>query len=359
LPPSTSSSAESGEQPPPPLVLLCSTIKSHMTASYDCPFLPICFSDSLVAVLRIIVVVLVIVMLHYACQIVMYRRVDRYSEYPLNMTTLGETFNIRTATPYARQRLILDYIIRHPGKSQNQIAAGVRRFMTRQIALKHIKDMTDEGVLIVQKAANGAAFSYFAQFNNPLVKISQEVYEFEPAICALVRSAASQIEFRYWESADGYMYSDVLKLQRQLRPIFDLFKYFVDFYLYRVTIEWRYNVANEETRKELYASAIEAIGRIQEAMFEELRKIGMNRMTLGVLFGSIWGQIDEAKMLGKLANRLEKMGLKKEALDVIEKMPKSLIRPKIMLSYLNVGDGKVKLIAKKRLNEDGSITRLR
>ena len=277
-----------------------------------------------------------------------------------NMSTpLDEAYNIRLATPYARQRLILDYIIRHPGKSQNQIAAGVRSFMTRQIALKHIKDMTDEGLLIVQKAANGAAYSYFAQSNNPLVKISQEAYEFESAICALIRKAASQIEFRYWESPDGYMYADALKLQKQLQPIFDLFKHFVDFYLHSATIDWRYDVTNEETRKGLYAFAIEAIVRIQEAMFEELRKTGMDRMTIGLLLVSTWNRVDEAKMLAKLAQRLEKIGLKKEAVDVIQKMPKRMIRPKIIRSYLNVGGGKVKLIEKKRLNEDGSITRLR
>jgi hypothetical protein len=307
-----------------------------------------------------IVVVLVNVILHYACQIVMYRRVDRYSEYILNMSTsLGETYNVRPATPYARQRLILDYIIRHPGKSQNQITAGVRSFMTRQVALKHIKDMTAEGLLIVQKAANGAAYSYFAQFNNPLVKISQEAYGFESAICTLIRKAASQIEFRYWESPDGYIFADALKLQKQLQPIFDLFKHFVDFYLRSATIDWRYDVTNEETRKGLYAFAIEAIVRIQEAMFEELRKTGMDRMTLGLLLGSTWNRVDEAKMLAKLAQRLGKIGLKKEAVDIIEKMPKRMIRPKIIRSYQNVGGGKVKLIAKKRLNEDGSITRLR
>jgi len=145
--------------------------------------------------------------------------------------------------------------------------------MTRQIALKHIKDMTAEGVLIEQKAANGAAYSYFAQFNNPQVKLSQDVYEFELTMCALVRKAVSQIEFRYWESPDGYTYADALKLQKRLRPIFDLFKRFVDFYLRRATINWRYDVTNEETRKELYVSAIESIGRIQDAMFEELKKL--------------------------------------------------------------------------------------
>ena len=81
--------------------------------------------------------------------------------------------------------------------------------MTRQVALKHIKDMTKEGLLTVQKAASGAAYSYFAQFNNPLVKLSQDVFEFETAMCTLIQKAASQIEFRYWESPDGYTYADV------------------------------------------------------------------------------------------------------------------------------------------------------
>jgi hypothetical protein len=274
------------------------------------------------------------------------------------MSTLNETYNIKPATPFARQKILLDYIIRHPGLSQNRIAAGVRTFMTRQIALKHINDMTTEGVLIVQKAANGAAYSYFAQFNNPLVKLSQDVYEFEPAMCALVQKAASQIEFRYWKSPDGYTYADVLKLLKRLRPVFDLFKYFVDFYLRRATINWRYDVTNEETRKELYVLVIEAIGRVQEAMFEELRKAGMDSGTREVLLRSAWGEVDEAKVLAKLAQQLEKIGLKKEGLDVIEKMPKRMIRPKIIRSYQNVG-GKVKLIEKKRLNEDGTITRLR
>jgi hypothetical protein len=274
------------------------------------------------------------------------------------MSTLNETYNIKPATPFARQKILLDYIIRHPGLSQNRIAAGVRTFMTRQIALKHINDMTTEGVLIVQKAANGAAYSYFAQFNNPLVKLSQDVYEFEPAMCALVQKAASQIEFRYWKSPDGYTYADVLNLLKRLRPVFDLFKYFVDFYLRRATINWRYDVTNEETRKELYVLVIEAIGRVQEAMFEELRKAGMDSGTREVLLRSAWGEVDEAKVLAKLAQQLEKIGLKKEGLDVIEKMPKRMIRPKIIRSYQNVG-GKVKLIEKKRLNEDGTITRLR
>jgi hypothetical protein len=272
-------------------------------------------------------------------------------------TPLDEAYNIRHATPYARQRLILDYIIRHPGKSQNQIAAGVRRFMTRQVALKHIKDMTAEGLLFVQKAANGAAYSYFAQFNNPLVKISQEAYEFESAICALIRKAASQIEFRYWESPDGYMYADALKLQKQLQPIFDLFKYFVDFYLHSATIDWRYDVTNEETRKGLYAFAIEAIVRIQEAMFEELRKAGVDSGTIGVLFKSAWGEVDEAKMLAKLAQQLEKIGLKKEGLDVIEKLPKPLKMSYIVHTIQKV-DGKFKL-EKKRLHEDGRLSPLR
>jgi hypothetical protein len=52
----------------------------------------------------------------------------------------------------------------------------------------------------------------------------------------------------------------------------------VDFYLRRTTINWRHNVTNEETRKELYVFAIESIGRIQEAMFEELRKAGMDNI---------------------------------------------------------------------------------
>jgi hypothetical protein len=102
--------------------------------------------------------------------------------------------------------------------------------------------------------------------------------EFEPAICASLRKAASQIEFRFWQSPDGYTYADVLKLQKRLRPIFDLFKHFVDFYLRRTTINWRHNVTNEQTRKELYVFAIESIGRIQEAMFEELRKAGMDNI---------------------------------------------------------------------------------
>jgi hypothetical protein len=37
-----------------------------------------------------------------------------------------------------------------------------------------------------------------------------------------------------------------------------------------------------------------------------------------VLFRSAWGEIDEAKMLAKLAQQLEK-GLKKEGLDVMKK----------------------------------------
>jgi hypothetical protein len=270
------------------------------------------------------------------------------------MSTLTETYNFRPATPFARRRILLDYIIQHPGLSQNRIAAGVRPFMTRRVALKHIKDMTAEGVLIEKKAADGAAYSYFAQFNNPLVKLSQDVYGFEPAICALVRKAASQIEFRYWESPDGYTYADVLKLQKRLRPIFDLFKHFVDFYLRRATIDWRYNVTNEETRKELYVFAIESIGRIQEAMFEELRKARMNNNTIGVLFRGAWGGLDEAKMLAKLTQQLEKIGLKKEGLDVIEKMPKPL-RMSYIIHTVQKVDGKLKF-EKKRLHEDGRIT---
>jgi hypothetical protein len=97
---------------------------------------------------------------------------------------------------------------------------------------------------------------------------------------------------------------------------------------------------------------IEAIVRIQEAMYEELKKAGMDRITIGMLFASAWSALDNEKFLANLAKQLEKIGLKKEGLDVIEKMPKRLIKPK------NIG-GKVKLIEKKRLNEDGTITRLR
>ncbi|MDQ3967155.1 MAG: winged helix-turn-helix domain-containing protein [Thermoproteota archaeon] len=274
------------------------------------------------------------------------------------MSELNETYNnIKLATPFARQRLILDYIIRHPGLSQNQIAVGVRRFMTRQVALKHIKDMTKEGLLTVQKAASGAAYSYFAQFNNPLVKLSQDVFEFETAMCTLIQKAASQIEFRYWESPDGYTYADVLKLQKRLRPVFDLFKHFVDFYLRRATINWRYDVTNEETRKEMYALVIESIGRIQEAMFEELRRAGVDSGTIGVLFKSAWSEVDEAKMLAKLAQQLEKIGLKKEGLDAIEKMPKRLKMSYIVHTIQKV-DGKFDL-EKKRLHEDGRLTPLR
>jgi hypothetical protein len=274
------------------------------------------------------------------------------------MSELNETYNnIRPATPFGRRRLILDYIIRHPGLSQNRIAAGVRTFMTRQVALNHINDMTAEGVLIVQKATNGAAYSYFAQLNNPVVKLSQHVYEFESAMCALVRKAASQIEFRYWESPDGYTYADVLKLQKRLQPVFDLFKHFVDFYLRRATINWRYDMTSEETRKELYALVIESIGRIQEAMFEELRKAGVDSGTIGVLFKSAWGEVDEAKMLAKLAQQLEKIGLKKEGLDVIEKLPKPLKMSYIVHTIQKV-DGKFKL-EKKRLHEDGRLSPLR
>jgi len=274
------------------------------------------------------------------------------------MSTLNESYNIRPATPFARRRLVLDYVIRHPGQSQNQIAAGVRRYMTRRVALKHLKDMAAEGVMTEQKAANGVAYGYFAEFNNPFVKIIEEVYEFEPAMCALFRKAASQIESRYWESPGGYMYEEALNLRKRLRPIFDLFKYFVEFYLCRATVDWRYEVTNEEARKELYAFTIEAIGRIQDAMFEELNKAGLDRRTLGVLFGGTWSGVDEGKTLAKLGKQLEKIGLKKEALDAIEKVPKRLIKPKVILSYQNVG-GKVQIVEKKRLNEDGSITRLR
>jgi hypothetical protein len=77
---SHTSSAESGESSPTFFLLLCSTIRSYMTSSYDCPFFPICFSQSLVAVFRIIVVVLVNAILHYVPQIVMYRGVDRFNE---------------------------------------------------------------------------------------------------------------------------------------------------------------------------------------------------------------------------------------------------------------------------------------
>jgi hypothetical protein len=275
------------------------------------------------------------------------------------MSGSSETYSIRPANPFGRQRILLDYVIRHPGLGQNQIASGVRRYMTRRVALKHLKDMATEGIILEQKAASGAAYGYFAQYNNPLVEVFQEVHDFEPAICALMRKAASQIEFKYWESPDGYTYADPLNLQKRLRPIFALFKYFVDFYLYRATINWRYDVTNEETRKQLYAIAIEAIVRIQEAMAEELRKAGLDTITVGVLFDGAWSKIDEAKTLAKLAKQHENIGLKREALEVIEKMPKRLVRPKIILRYKNIGGGKAKLIAKKRLNEDGSITRLR
>jgi hypothetical protein len=274
------------------------------------------------------------------------------------MSGLSETYNTRLAHPFGRQRILLDFVIRHPGLSQNQIASGVRGSMTRRVALKHLKNMAAEEIIIEQKAASGAAYGYFAQFNNPLVKVFQEVYEFEPAICALLRKAVSQIEFRYWESPDGYMYTDMLNLQKRLRPIFNLFKYFAEFYIERATIAWPNEVTNEEVRRKLCMFAIEAIARIQEAMYQELKKAGMDRMTIGVLFTSAWNQFDESKMLARLAHQLEKIGLKKEALEVIEKMPKHLRRPKIIRSYQNV-DGKVKLVAKKRLNEDGSITRLR
>jgi len=271
----------------------------------------------------------------------------------------NETYSIRTATPFARQRILLDYVIRHPGQSQNQIALGVRGYMTRRVAIKHLNDMVGEEIIIVQKAANGSAYGYFAQFNNPVAKIFQEVHKFEPAMRALVSKAASQIEFQYWKSPEGFMYQDMLNLQKRLRPIFDLFKYFVDINLYRATIGWRYGVTNEESRRKLYVFAIEAIIRIQEAMFEELRKAGMDRMTLGLLFGSVWHAVNEERLLSSRANQLGKIGLKKEALDVIEKMPKHLKRPKIVRSYMKVGGGKMKLIKEKRWNEDGSVTRLR
>jgi hypothetical protein len=275
------------------------------------------------------------------------------------MSTQNETYNnIRTATHFARQRILLDYVIRYPGHSQNQVASGVRRYMTRRVAIKHLKDMATEGIITEQKAENGAAYGYYAKFNNPLVKVFQEVYEFEPAMCALVRKAVSQMEFRYWESPDGYMYQDVLNMRKRFRPIFELFKYFVDFYLCRATVEWHHEIAHEETRRKLYIFSIEAIVRIQEAMYEELKKAGMDRITIGMLFASAWSALDNEKFLANLAKQLEKIGLKKEGLDVIEKMPKRLIKPKIIRSYQNIG-GKVKLIEKKRLNEDGTITRLR
>jgi len=148
----------------------------------------------------------------------------------------------------------------------------------------------------------------------------------------------------------------VLKLQKQLRPIFDLFKHFADFYLECATINWRYDVSNEETRKELYGIIIESIGRIQDLMFEELRKAGMDNYTISVFFRGAWGEVDEAKMLAKLTQQLEKMGLKKEGLDVIEKMPKPL-RISHIVSTIQKVDGKFKL-EKKKLHDDGRITPL-
>src|SRR5215211_7478997 len=149
------------------------------------------------------------------------------------MSSMNETHNIRPATPYARQRIVLNYVFQHPGQSQNHIATSLRSYMTRRVAIKHLKEMAAEGVLIEQRAANGAAYCYIAQANNPLVKVFQEAQEFEPAMRALIHKAASQIEFRYWEFPEGYMYQDALNLQKRFHPIFDLFKYFADFYLYR------------------------------------------------------------------------------------------------------------------------------
>jgi hypothetical protein len=71
-----------------------------------------------------------------------------------------------------------------------------------------------------------------------------------------------------------------------------------------------------------------------------------------VLFRSAWGEIGEAKMLAKLAQQLEK-GLKKEGLDVIEKMPKPLGMSYIIYTVQKV-DSKLKL--EKKLHEDGRTT---
>jgi len=83
----------------------------------------------------------------------------------------------------------------------------------------------------------------------------------------------------------------------------------------------------------------------------------MDNNTIGVLFRGAWGEVDDAKMFAKLTQQLEKIGLKKEGLNVIEKMPKPLKVSYIIYTVQKV-DGKLKF-EKKRLNQDGSITPLR
>lgn len=36
---------------------------------------------------------------------------------------------------------------------------------------------------LLNRGANGAAYGYIAEANNPLVKVFQEAKEFEPAMC--------------------------------------------------------------------------------------------------------------------------------------------------------------------------------
>jgi hypothetical protein len=246
----------------------------------------------------------------------------------------GSRFFIK-ANPFEKEMVVLRYIFQNPGCSQNSIVAAVEGVMRRPSLLKHLKRLVERGIVSEKKEPNGLAFHYSVHSSNPFVVMAMELPRFEDSFIKLLKASVSEIDKRVASqpppqqhlataySPDTSFAADIV------RGIFEIFRAFVNTYMFRATVIWHNQVSSDKTRHELSAWLVATIARIQHGIVYELSNSKkLPPATIAWQLLELWGQnpslsttVDEKQRYPEILKMFNGKHLDGQVPDILAALP--------------------------------------